>query len=109
MLKPSTIPITINLNRSQYQLLLDTQNKFEQLFDTHISLEDVFLKSLFFTNNTNTIKLAILDSYEEDNTIIANELSNKTVPTSNNTHNTRKKRKIPLKKQQTNQISLGGF
>jgi len=78
MNKETTL-ITINFNPLTMQLLKDSQKKYEQLFETKISYEDVIIKSLFFTNQTNMIKLAILNSYELDKTSITHEIADKNI------------------------------
>jgi len=112
MSEPQTTPITINLNPIAMELLRDSQKKYEQLFNTRISYEEILIKALFSTNNTNTIKLAMVNTYEESTPSIANDLSNEVIinkMTSKARNTNRKKRKIPFKQQETNQVSLGGF
>lgn len=102
--------ITLHLNDSQNALALECQKQYEEIFQEYISLEEVFIHSLFFTSNINNIKLAILESYK-DNIISGDKAintGNKAIvkPSSNVG---RKKRKIPLKTVHSNQAKLGGF
>jgi hypothetical protein len=76
--------LKIPLNPNELALATDTQLKFEQLFDKSISLEELFKYGLFFLNNTNNQKIAILESYETTTT--TNKSKNKA---KNNTSKTK--------------------
>jgi len=61
--------LTINLTPEQYQLAINYQNSYNQLFDKQVSLEELFKLAMFFSLNANLIKIGVINSYslEEDN------------------------------------------
>jgi hypothetical protein len=98
--------VVIHLTRTQYELASECQKQYEEIFNQYISLEEVFINSLFFTNNINHHKLAILSNDKE---VTKCYPLNKGVVKHDPLNNIRKKRKIPLQTVHSNQATLGGF
>jgi|GEM_PF-2926094 len=101
--------IVLNLTPLEYQLATEYQCNYQRLFDKSLSLEVLFKTALFFSNNINNQKLAILNSYEKTATKrLSNKDQSHNIPKKNTKKSHSKKRVIPQKESAGHQASLGG-
>jgi hypothetical protein len=94
--------LEITLSSVEHQLAIDFQNTLETILNKPISLENSFKIAMFHTLHINNIKLKILENYEFNNTHKStnNHISKK------NTNKSRKRRKIPYKQENNQQVTL---
>ena len=97
-LKIPPLIVKLKLTPKQHELARNYQKSYEKIFNKQVSLEELFKISMFFSLNINTNKIAILDSYDNNNA----QLSQKK-------EKSNKKRLAKTTTKQRKQAKLGWF